>query len=184
VHLQFCVSNITWKNSVTLLFCSHTIAVGLNKVQFGQCEGLLHQISIQVPKFNCFFCMHFSVYHIVESSNFGLCICWNVEKVNFVLTKVSLFVVGGYGTILTASKFKVSTFLLKPTFCRDLDTKSWLCLFQHYFWRCHIASATFNDRIPKGMVLLVTKFMMMLFFMFFLLRNLLWNLNVRLWTQF
>jgi hypothetical protein len=25
MHLQFCVSNITWKNTVTLLFCSSTI---------------------------------------------------------------------------------------------------------------------------------------------------------------
>ncbi len=42
MHLQFCVSNITWKNAVTLLFCSSTIVIGLNKVQFGQCEGLQH----------------------------------------------------------------------------------------------------------------------------------------------
>jgi hypothetical protein len=40
-----------------------------------------------------------------------------MEEFDFVL-RASLLVVGGYGTTLTASKLYVSTFFLKPTFCR------------------------------------------------------------------
>jgi hypothetical protein len=50
--------------------------------------------------------------------------CWNVGKVRFVLSKVSLFVVGGYGTILTTSKFKFGFFFFSTQPYVGVDIKT------------------------------------------------------------
>ncbi len=68
-----------------------------------------------------FFCMHFSVFQITKSSNSGwLCICWSVGKVCFVLTRASLFVVRGYNTTPTASKFFILIFFFRTNLLHGL----------------------------------------------------------------
>jgi hypothetical protein len=125
MHLQFCVSNITWKNRVTLLFCSCTITIDLNK-------GSIIKLQFNFLYLKCFFSMHFNVFQIAKSSNFRLCICWSVAKICFVLMRVSLFVVGGYGTTPTTSKFLILFSLLKPTFYKGWYIGNWRCVVQHY----------------------------------------------------
>jgi len=139
MHLQFCVSDIMWKNYIVLfLYHRDKLLQGLIWTMWRALTSIFNLGSYIYTTFVC----NLECFKLLKHQILGCAFIRVMEEFDFIL-RASLLVVGGYGTTLTASKLYVSTFFLKPTFCRGWCTWSWQFFFWHYFWKCCTTFATY-----------------------------------------